>query len=180
MKRRAFIQQCGVFPILAATGGLCEASNVDDHRSIREYCFDGTYAEFELVLGHDLSRCLSESTQFLDSFRRKIERTQDQQRTWNREMPSLSILHPGDLPRRSLAAREYRIVVLGVEICTNVVSSDFPIAGQHHLQAARRQLEQIYREILQVNESHQRVWAALHPPVAPEYDPITGKRIFRN
>lgn len=180
MERRAFIQKCGVLPLLAVTDASCEASAMDDCRTIREYCLDGTFAEFELVLGHDLSRCLSESTQLLASFRQDVERSAEEFRKQDRKMPGLSIQHPGDLPRRSLTSREYRIVVLGVEVYSNVVSSDFPIAGQNHPQAVRRQLEQIYHEIVQVNANHQEVWFALHPPSVPEYHPMTGARVCRN
>lgn len=180
MKRRAFIQQCGTLPALTVTGGSCVANTQDQSPPLQGYCFDGFYAELELVLGHDLSWCLSESTQLFDSFKLNIKNARDLFRDCVREMPDLSIRHPGDLPRRSLSSREYLIVILGVEIRSGIVSSDFPIAGKHHPDAARRQLHQLQREILQINQSHQDVWFALHPPSIPEYDPITGARIYRN
>jgi len=180
MKRRAFIQQCAALPVLASNYDSAEARQTNVRPSIRDYCFDGTYADFQLIVGEDLGVYLTELKPFAGSFALRVHKLTLWAKNANLEMPSLDIHSSwNELP---VSSRGYLFRILGVTVQTSVVSTDFPTRGHGDYEATGHQIEKLFSEIWQVNLCHQDVWAEKNrPPVCPiEIDPVTGLRVFRN
>lgn len=178
MKRRAFIQQCAVLPVLTSSHDATEARQPNARVPIRDYCFDGTFAEFELFVGEDLGYYLIESKPYADAFVLRTRNMKLRAENANLQMAYLDV-HPS-VKSVALSARQYRFRIGGVTVQTSTVSAEFPLRDRTNDEATQLQIEQIYSEIWQINLRHQDVWATRYPPLPIEFDPVTGLRVYRN
>ncbi|WP_442505095.1 hypothetical protein SH528x_003868 [Novipirellula sp. SH528] len=182
MKRRVFVQQCALLPGLALHHDSAQASQANARVSIRDYCFDGTYAEFELFVGEDLGYYLAEWKPYAEAFVLRTRKMKLRAENANLQMGYLNVHSAGKSV--ALSSREYLFRICGVSVQTSVVSAEFPTRGRKDYEATQHQIEQIYSEIWQLNLKHQYVWAAMdsfrHPPLPIEIDPVTGLRVYRN
>lgn len=180
MERRAFVKQCMAFPAMAPSHSSVTARQSIARAPIRDYCFDGTYAEFELIVGNDLAYYLIDLKPFASAFVLRARKMMIRGKNMNLQMENLAV-HPVVKPFE-LSSREYLFRILGVTVQTSEVSPNFPARGREDYEATEQQIEKLFSEAWQLNLSHQDVWAEYNrPPAGPiEIDPVTGQRIYRN
>ena len=176
MERRGFLHQCVALPAVAASWISVKRAPWSDNPRPRDYCLDGTFSEFELIIGHDLQFFFLERKQLLETFCSRIKQLRSRLNDSGKTLPPLWIHHRRDVP----SAREYRFVVFGVEVDTCTLREDFPMPGEMDLQAIHRQLGQIYSEVEKIAVRHQYVWNLLNQPSLVELDPATGMSLVRN
>jgi len=180
MERRAFVKQCMVLPAMALSHSSATARQSIARAPIRDYCFDGTYAEFELLAGNDLACYLIDSKPSASAFVLRARKMMMRGKNMNLQMEILAV-HPEVKPFE-LSSREYLFRILGVTVQTSEVSPNFPARGRRNYEVTEQQIEKLLSEIWQLNLRHQDVWAEYHrSPTGPiEIDPVTGQRILRN
>ena len=160
MKRRNFLSQAVILPVLAASPKFVKASRSGPLTNMREFCFDGEYIEFELIIGTDIARAMPKSNDGIESIKGRVQDIRDRLGNSGVQMPMLRIHDTYRAPHPS--PREYCFWVFGVIVYANRIDVDVPELATLHPKALRQHFEQIYFEIEKVAKDHQHVWAAFN------------------